>query len=572
MSSGEDIVLTIDWLKYNVLRFDYEFNRRIDVLGRPNTMVLGGEIHVVIESTECTDILEQMALKTIPPIRGSIKVYSIMDYHCVKHIEFETAYITRYHERMTAEGKEPMVIELSISATRLDVNQKIFLDRRCPQTKGFYWEPYKHPQPVKRRPAPPEEKQEEAKECTVLFRRSAKEEYDGSFGFDWLRTGDTGEKGCEWYRNLMWSVEQYDLLAHSEYKFFNQRWRENYDKYRAMSKYVIPWVTLMEDQTARFRIKMEVEQPSGPLELKVTGAKEALSLNLTCLDGDVVGNYFYHTELEVTCTSRFSVETAIEVWAGDELVGKMIFVPNNKVYEIDIDIVTVETLVDGRKTSMTPSEDELDRLRKMLQQVYVVPHFTFYTLDLTEKPKSKDIGDGKHFMPLYETIADPKLPILEIEDKGKTLFEILWKLNTGHKIYKNSTIGTKGFGSIHAYFNHMFKKRYPKAQGDYALYFINEIANCGGVANEEEKAACVFKENYNDGSSTTMHELLHCFEILHPFDEKGTYIFRKFHTDNIMDYVYESINDKTPDKKISLWYWQIKAVWNHLKKLKKTIV
>ena len=37
----------------------------------------------------------------------------------------------------------------------------------------------------------------------------------------------------------------------------------------------------------------------------------------------------------------------------------------------------------------------------------------------------------------------------------------------------------------------------------------------------------------------------------------------------IMGYVYEDVNDKTHNKKISLWYWQIKEVWNHLKKLKK---
>lgn len=140
MASGEEAVLTIDRFKYNILRFDYGFKRQIDVFGQPNTGVMGGEIHVVIESTECTDILEQMALKRLPPLRGSIKVYSIFDYHCTKHIEFETAYITRYFEKMTPEGKEPMTIELTISPTRLDVNKKVFLDRRDPQVKGFYWQ------------------------------------------------------------------------------------------------------------------------------------------------------------------------------------------------------------------------------------------------------------------------------------------------------------------------------------------------------------------------------------------------------------------------------------------------
>lgn len=86
---------------------------------------------------------------------------------------------------------------------------------------------------------------------------------------------------------------------------------------------------------------MEVCTPSGSLDVKVTGAQEALSVNLTALDRDRVGEYYYLTELEVTCTSKFSVETAIEVRSGDELVGKMVFVPNNRVYNVNIDIVTV---------------------------------------------------------------------------------------------------------------------------------------------------------------------------------------------------------------------------------------
>lgn len=136
------IVLKIDDKEYDIFSFCYKFHRNTDTKGRPKTGVLGGDILMYIESTEDNTILCQMLLDNNPVIQGSIEVLSVETNLTLRRIVFDTAYIYLYEELMQNQSSQPMIISIGISPVRLDIGDKIRLDRRWPETSGFWWSKY----------------------------------------------------------------------------------------------------------------------------------------------------------------------------------------------------------------------------------------------------------------------------------------------------------------------------------------------------------------------------------------------------------------------------------------------
>lgn len=573
-----EILLEINGHKYNASGFSYDFYQVPDFKGKPVTGIKGGDIHVVLDSSYDNSILETMLsdktrkVSYVPweeyepcPISGKIQL--IQDgVHVFRELAFEEAYITRYKEKMDANGY-PMSILLTISTLRLDINKFVRMDRRPETTYGFGWvklgefKEKKFPKNVIK----PDEKR--TPECTVYFRRN--KDYDGSFGFDWLRVGDTEEVGCKWYRNSMYDISSYDNMVASEYKCFIQNWREKNDAYKATSHYIIPWVTLMKEHIATFRIKMEVNKPSGILDVKVIGnGADALSVNLKKIEAEKTGDYYYNSLLEVKCNSDFSGQTAIEVRAKDELVGKMIFIPNNKSYHLDIAIVTVKTkTLQGQIIFKKPSGKILEEIKKLLQQAFIIPHFKFYDLDLSQLAECKDISrDVKEVVEIERILGREIAPFRIKKDIDYPLFNILW--DNGNAIYTNKNYGTKYFGSIHEYLNkklyYDYKAEKQVLESIFKIYFFNETIFSGtyvaGVARPETKSACISDTGYK--ATTITHELLHLLSLEHPFVEGSKYLFKKSSTENLMDY---DEDENSIDDRKSLWYWQIRQIWKQLK-------
>lgn len=573
-----EILLEINGHKYNASGFSYDFYQVSDFKGKPVTRIKGGDIHIVLDSSYDNTILETMLsdktrkVSCAPweeyepcPIYG--KIQFVQDgVHVFRELAFEEAYITRYKEKMDANGY-PMSISLTISTLRLDINKFVRMDRRPETTYGFGWvklgefKEKKFPKNVIK----PDEKR--TPECTVYFRRN--KDYDGSFGFDWLRVGDTEEVGCKWYRNSMYDVSSYDNMVASEYKCFIQNWREKNDAYKATSHYIIPWVTLMKEHTATFRIKMEVNKPSGILDVKVIGnGADALSVNLKKIEAEKTGDYYYNSLLEVKCNSDFSGQTAIEVRAKDELVGKMIFIPNNKSYHLDIAIVTVKIkTLQGQIIFKKPSGKILEEIKKLLQQAFIVPHFKFYDLDLSQLAECKDISrDVKEVVEIERILGRGIAPFRIKKDIDYPLFNILW--DNGNAIYTNKNYGTKYFGSIHEYLNkklyYDYKAEKQILESIFKIYFFNKIIFSGtyvaGVARPETKSACISDTGYK--ATTITHELLHLLSLEHPFVEGSKYLFKKSSTENLMDY---DEDENSIDDRKSLWYWQIRQIWKQLK-------
>lgn len=149
-----EILLEINGHKYNASGFSYDFYQVSDFKGKSVTGIKGGDIHVVLDSSYDNSILETMLsdkTRKVPcvpweeyepcPVSGRIQFVQD-DVHVFRELAFEEAYITRYKEKMDANGY-PMSILLTISTLRLDINKFVRMDRRPETTYGFGWVRFK---------------------------------------------------------------------------------------------------------------------------------------------------------------------------------------------------------------------------------------------------------------------------------------------------------------------------------------------------------------------------------------------------------------------------------------------
>ncbi len=141
--SARRVTLKIHNEEYNILRLTYGFHRRTDTKGRPSTGMLGGHIFLQLESAPHTHLLEQMLIKTLPPVAGSLEIVEGEDEICVRKIAFQDAYLYQHQEELWTDSSLPMLTTLAITPLRLDINHTVRLDRRWPQTYGFWWDVYK---------------------------------------------------------------------------------------------------------------------------------------------------------------------------------------------------------------------------------------------------------------------------------------------------------------------------------------------------------------------------------------------------------------------------------------------
>jgi len=151
---------------FDVLRSFYCFHRRTDLKGRPETGLLGGEFIIILESDK-NSYLHRLLLRNTP-FSGSLE-YRNGDGEIVCNYVWEKAYIYSIEESMDILLNQPMTLTVSITPLRMDINRLVRLDRRTPQTYGFWWEEYKEEE-VKQAPVEQEEDEEEKeKKITKLY-------------------------------------------------------------------------------------------------------------------------------------------------------------------------------------------------------------------------------------------------------------------------------------------------------------------------------------------------------------------------------------------------------------------
>ena len=118
--------------EYDVLYSHFEFSRNTDSKGKPSSNVLGGRVHLVIESTEDTTVIESMLNGQFKPVEGKIVFKKTDEDAKMKEVTFKNAYVVNYKETLDVTNDVPMRIDVTFSAEEISVGDAI-LDNRWPK-------------------------------------------------------------------------------------------------------------------------------------------------------------------------------------------------------------------------------------------------------------------------------------------------------------------------------------------------------------------------------------------------------------------------------------------------------
>ncbi len=105
--------------EYDVLQCSFSLNRDVDAKGRPSSGVYGGTIHVEVESTEDTSVIESMVNSQFKPFSGKVVIKKTDEDAKMKELFFSNGYIIQYNEGINVVGNHPMTLSFVISAQSL---------------------------------------------------------------------------------------------------------------------------------------------------------------------------------------------------------------------------------------------------------------------------------------------------------------------------------------------------------------------------------------------------------------------------------------------------------------------
>lgn len=111
--------LTIGAKEFDVLQCSFSLNRDVDAKGRPSSGVYGGTVHIEIESTEDTSIIEYMVNNPYKAISGNVVFKKGEEDGKMKVLSFEDGYIIQYTEGLNVNDQIPMTLSFVISARSL---------------------------------------------------------------------------------------------------------------------------------------------------------------------------------------------------------------------------------------------------------------------------------------------------------------------------------------------------------------------------------------------------------------------------------------------------------------------
>ena len=382
----------------------------------------------------------------------------------------------------------------------------------------------------------------------VQFRTSGS--YQGEYGFDWIRMGDSGRPGDTWYANIMGNKHT------SKNEVIVDKTKRVYDYYASRmfstKRFVIPWktqgkrpfmyispvMTLRKGASAKLTLKVEVKEPAVKMEYQCqTPGIFQLSKDTVPTLGK--GKHTLPDELVVTCLKEFSRDQEIKVYAYDEnnvkhLAGKLIVKANDKKHQKTINVVMVRVLFKETEDEFYISGSKA-KLQKIFGQAYVNLNIRIVNLNIEQALRNKETS--KYFTPT--------------------------------RLIHSSSLSS---GDLYSFLNAELSKKFPKFNNYFKLYYINR--KCVDDTSGKEKqlygmARDLFSleviipfRGLND--NTAVHELLHCIGLPHSFSNVSVsyfdVAFKKDFTDNIMD--YSDMHSGIPT--IATWEYQWRAIQNSI--------
>jgi len=393
-------------------------------------------------------------------------------------------------------------------------------------------------------PAPPVLKSK----CMILFRPYSG--WSGEFGFDWIRAGDTGQKGDTWYKDIIGNYRDSGGNLHDLYDGvggFKQDTKK-YDKLITTFKsFIVPWkpkihgnpylyitpvLSLLKGNKATLTLKIDIAEEPKEIKLKNNGKDisedKDITFNHTIIETKSKGKHKLLNYLTIECKNEFNKDKIIEVMAVDKdgvehLAGQLKILANALHKKIKVLFVKITT---SRGIGTITGEKE--RLEKYMQQAYVNVEIKNISLNL-----SSDVN-------FINTLRANANVHQYLDDKLRTA-----------RFPSGVTVGNLYDNFFRIYFiNEVIQQN----DGSYLLgqaqsipsktvYVLNlaATAQAAGVAFESVK-------------TTATHELLHAIGLYHSFDNNSLFTLKKYLTDNIMDYYTISTDIKA--KQMYKWQWE----------------
>ena len=412
--------------------------------------------------------------------------------------------------------------------------------------------------------------------CLVEFRPHSN--WKGEYGFDWIRTGDTGRSGdnplyCilgRYYIPIPNSGGEIDSCGTPEnieeyykygtpvnvtpedyysYKFIKDkemfnRLTRTFSRFKITWKnpakelpfYVVPILTLWKGRKATFSLKFEGKEKAKNITFEfensfvedkgyLTLERPKLDLNKISLENGNL-NYLKKDCFTICCNKEFDTPQKLLVKADGKLCGAMLILPNSyKVRrEIKIVIIYTETSISDKKGELVGKEESL---RNFLNQAMIDPKITYE--NLVCKYKNKE--ENKKFKEEC-TYFDKKDRIYYLKGMNMRTFE-----------------------------NHILKFYYEKFKDKYNDYY--KIFLVGERSEKYEGFTEVWNKYsfclLNADERTAAHEVLHSIGLDHTFEKNSDdFIYKGQQTDNVMDY---DLNDQKFFNK-----YQIDIMQNEAKK------
>ncbi len=107
--------------EFDVISCNYALHREVDGKGRPASIVYGGIINLVVESTDDTSIIEAMVNNQHKPLDGTVTFKKSDEDAKLKELSFEKGYVIKFQENFDTTGGNPMVIAFTISAMKIKI-------------------------------------------------------------------------------------------------------------------------------------------------------------------------------------------------------------------------------------------------------------------------------------------------------------------------------------------------------------------------------------------------------------------------------------------------------------------
>jgi hypothetical protein len=386
-------------------------------------------------------------------------------------------------------------------------------------------------------------------ESMVLFRPHSA--YDGEFGFDWIRMGDTGVKGDTWYRNIV--GRYFTGTTNTQEEIYTggvfRSVAAEYDKLlRTFENFIVPWkkykngkpflytipvLSLLPTKSAKLSIKIEIKELPDKLivrQRKSTGKEKDFftfsKKNLPIKKGVQKLNDF----LEITCKEEFSKDQVIEIIGVkngiEHVAGAIKVLKNSAANQRKTKVVFVRVKTTNGLGSVA---NEKERLEKYLNQAYVNVELKIITIDLTT-----------------DTVLRTKL-----NSNSGIHAHLETKLRAG-KFPDGTLVGNKYDSFYRVYF---LSEVIALSSGGYLLGQAQGIPSKAVFVLNLQGTATQAGVSFESVKTTATHELLHGIGLNHTFGNTSLFTFEKFRTDNIMDYYTTSTDIKA--KQMYKWQWKI---------------